>query len=68
MVDILEQLGGIGNAIEAALGQFAVIFVLLYLVDLIRTIYGHYKKDFFQAKYDELMKELDEDLGVARLI
>jgi hypothetical protein len=47
MVDILEQLGGIGNAIEAALGQFAVIFVLLYLVDLIRTIYGHYKKDFY---------------------
>ena len=58
-MDILESVGGIAVALYAIISQFAVVFLVLYLVDMIRVIYSRYKFNFIRYRNQELLKGQD---------
>lgn len=47
-MDMLSELGGIGAMIKMALGNAAVVLVLLYIVDMIRFI--RQKNEYYHDK------------------
>lgn len=45
-IDIVEALGGIGNAIGVFMAELTMLFIWLFFLDMIRIIYGRYKHDW----------------------
>lgn len=45
-IDIVEALGGIGNAIGVFMAELTMLFIWLFFLDMIRIIYGRYKNDW----------------------
>lgn len=59
MVDLLEEVGGIGATIYLTIGNLGIFFVLIYITDLIGLIRNGYKKRYTRNMMDHCFQNLD---------
>jgi hypothetical protein len=57
-VDIVEALGGIGNAIGVFMAELTMLFIWLFILDMIRIIYGRYKHDWTVVRNAQLKENV----------
>ena len=49
-MDILTQLGGIAATINLTIGNLSVLFVIIYMTDLVNMIYKSYLSKYTKYK------------------
>ena len=59
-LDMLESIGGIGVAIYAIISQLSVVFLVVYLIDMIRVIFSRYKFNYIRFRNQELLQGQDK--------
>lgn len=57
-IDIVEALGGIGNAIGVFMAELTMLFIWLFFLDMIRIIYGRYKNDWTIVRNEQLRENI----------
>jgi len=56
--DLVKALGGIGNAIGVFMAELSLLFILLFILDMIRIIYGRYKNDWTEIRNVQLKENM----------
>lgn len=58
-LDLFEALGGLSNAIGVIMAELTLLFIWLYIMDMIRVIYGRYKYDWIKTRNQMLKERMD---------
>lgn len=57
-IDIVEALGGIGNAVGLFMAELTMLFIWLFFLDMIRVIYSRYKHDWTLVRNAQLSENV----------
>jgi hypothetical protein len=55
-LDLIEALGGLSSAVGVVMTELTLLFIWLYIMDMIRVIYGRYKYDWIKTR-NQMLKE-----------
>ena len=67
-MDILTQLGGIAATINLTIGNLSVLFVIIYMTDLVNMIYKSYHAKYTKYKAEYKLQHLEKIGQVIQLI
>lgn len=67
-MDVLTQLGGIAATINMTIGNLSVMFVVIYMTDLVNMIYSGYHSRYTKYKAEYKLQNLDKIGHVIQLI
>jgi len=59
-MDILTQLGGIAATINLTIGNLSVLFVIIYMTDLVNMIYKSYHSKYTKYKAEYYLQNLEK--------
>ena len=68
IMDILTQLGGIAATINLTIGNLSVLFVIIYMTDLVNMIYKSYRSRYTRYKAEYKLQNLEKIGQVISLI
>lgn len=68
IMDILTQLGGIAATINLTIGNLSVLFVIIYMTDLVNMIYKSYHSKYTKYKAEYYLQNLEKIGQVIQLM
>jgi hypothetical protein len=67
-LDLIEALGGLSNAVGVVMAELTLLFIWLYIMDMIRVIYGRYKHDWIKTRNQQLKERIPAWAKVVKLL